>query len=302
MYIFSFFKSLLRPRHILPSLYFFVNCALVFLIFFFFMPFEIHPDATINGVLLGLIGLGINLFFILISLSPLGELFWRMRNNVQNRAVGEEESKHWKVALEAFEEVKAKAVQASKSVSNKVQLYYSPSEDVNAYALGHRTIVLQRGLLFANPEYLKGVLAHEFGHIAHGDSDLKLGINVSNSILTIFMTVVSIIANLIIGILGGTRSNLGYILYYICHFVLNIIIIGLFKLWSMLGVLLINVSSRKEEFLADDFANELGYGEQLAQLLNIIDGSGYRTNKFDLMFQTHPDTIDRLANLGFEAV
>lgn len=300
MYIFSFFKSLLRPRHILPTLYFLVNCALVFLIFYYFMPFELHPDPTTNGVILGLIGLGVNLFFIIISLSPLGEFFWRLRNNIQSAPRSAAENNRWNIALNAFEEVKAKAVQASRSVSNKVKLYYSPTDEINAYALGHRTVILTRGILAADPEYLKGVLAHEFGHIAHGDSDLKLGINVSNSILTIFMTFVSVIANFIIGILGGTDSNIGYLLYVVCRIVLNIIIMGLFKLWTLLGVLLLNMSSRKEEFLADGFAKELGYDEQLARFLNAIDGSGYRTNKFDLMFQTHPDTVDRLENLGFK--
>ncbi len=299
MYIFSFFKSLLRPRHILPTLYFLVNCALVFLVFYYFMPFELHPDPATNGVILGLIGLGVNLFFIIISLSPLGETFWRMRNNIQKQPTGAEESRRWSMALDVFEEVKARAVRASKSVSGKVQLYYSPTQDVNAYALGHRTVILTRGILFADPEYLKGVLAHEFGHIAHGDSDLKLGINVSNSILTIFMTFVSIFANFIIGILAGTDNDMGYLLYTVCRIVINVIIMGIFKLWTLLGVLLLNMSSRKEEFLADGFAKELGYAEQLAQFLNAIDGSGYRTNKFDLMFQTHPDTVDRLASLGF---
>ena len=300
MYVFSFFKSLLRPRHILPTLYFLVNCAFVFLIFYYFMPFELHPDPATNSVILGLIGLGVNLLFIIISLSPLGEMLWRMRNGIQNRPAGEAESRRWQIALQVFEEVKAKAVQTSKSVSNKVQLYYSPTQDINAYALGHRTVILTRGILFADPEYLKGVLAHEFGHIAHGDSDLKLGINVSNSILTIFMTFVSILANFIIGILSGTDSNVGYLIYIVCRIVLNVIIMGVFKLWTLLGVLLLNASSRKEEFLADGFAKELGYATQLAQFLHAIDGSGNRTNKFDLMFQTHPDTGDRLAGLGFE--
>lgn len=301
MYIFSFFKSLLRPRHILPTLYFLVNCALVFLIFYYIMPFEIHSDPQTNSIILGLIGLGVNLFFIFISLSPFGEFFWRLRNNIKSAPRGEVESRRWNIALNAFEEVKAKAVEASRSVSKKVKLYYSPSDEINAFALGHGTVILTRGILSADPEYLKGVLAHEFGHIAHGDSDLKLGINVSNSILTICMTIVSVFANLIIGILAGSDRNIGYLFYIVCRIVLNVIIMGLFKLWTLLGVLLLNMSSRKEEFLADGFAKELGYDEQLAEFLNKIDGGGYRTNKFDLMFQTHPDTVDRLEHLGYRA-
>ena len=83
----------------------------------------------------------------------------------------------------------------------------------------------------------------------------------------------------------------------ILKFVFGILLIGLFKVWNWIGTLCINWSSRKAEFAADSYAKELGYGEELEIFLRCIDDK-VKTNKFSLMFQTHPDTGDRLSNLA----
>ncbi len=222
---------------------------------------------------------------------------WRLRNRIKKAPEAALESQ-WIMANEVFEEVKEKANSISRSVSKKVKLYYDDSDDLNAFALGHRTVIVTRGMLSqANPDILKGVLAHELGHIAHGDSDLKLGINVSNSILIIFLTIVNIINNFIIGLFLSTNSSIIHILAMILKFVFGILLIGLFKVWNWIGTLCINWSSRKAEFAADSYAKELGYGEELEIFLRCIDDK-VKTNKFSLMFQTHPDTGDRLSNLA----
>ena len=296
MYIWSFCKSILRPKNILPAIYFLINAVIVFFIFAI-LPFQIVEDSTMNFVYMGLIGLAVNLVFILISLTPFGEAIWRLRNRIKKAPEAALESQ-WIMANEVFEEVKEKANSISRSVSKKVKLYYDDSDDLNAFALGHRTVIVTRGMLSqANPDILKGVLAHELGHIAHGDSDLKLGINVSNSILIIFLTIVNIINNFIIGLFLSTNSSIIHILAMILKFVFGILLIGLFKVWNWIGTLCINWSSRKAEFAADSYAKELGYGEELEIFLRCIDDK-VKTNKFSLMFQTHPDTCDRLSNLA----
>lgn len=297
MYLFSFLKALFKPRNILPTLYFIANAVIIFFIFYI-LPIEIIANEIWNPIILGIIGLGVNALFILISLSPLGELFWRIRNRVYSHTE-EDLSKLWQNAIGVFEEVKEKAMASSKKISSKVKIYYSPTEDLNAYALGHRTVILTRGMLYVDSEYIKGVLAHELGHILNGDSDLKLGINVSNSILTIFLTVFSLIANFIIGIFQYSKNGILSLIGTILNVILNIILIGLFKLWTLLGVLCINWTSRKQEYLADSFAKEIGYGENLAAFLYALDGNAPKTSKFSLMFQTHPDTPARLSALGY---
>lgn len=297
MYILSFFRSLFRPRHFPPAIYFLLNTGIIFAIFALILPFEIYPDATLNKVFLGLIGVGINFVFICLSLTPLGEAFWRISNSIKKKPDAAY-LEQWQQANAVFDEVKEQAMHADRHVSGKVRLYYCPTNEINAFALGHRTVVVTRGILDVHPEYLKGVLAHEFGHIANGDSDLKLGINVSNCILSIFMFLVSVVANGIIAVLYALNSNVTNIIGLVLNFIFNIIVLGLFRLWSLLGVVLINWSSRRDEYCADSFADKVGYGEQLAQFLYALDGNAPKTNKFSIMFQTHPDTVDRLEKLG----
>lgn len=298
MYLFSFLKSLLKPRNFLSSVYFLLNAAFVFLVFYI-LPIEIVADKQTNSLILGLIGLGVNGVFIIISLTPMGEAFWRYRNNIKKRPDAVY-SDIWRTVNEIFEEVKLRALEYDRSVSRKVKLYYSATKDLNAYALGHRTVIITQGMLYTHAEYLKGVFAHELGHIAHGDSDLKLGINVANGIITTFVTVISTFAYTVAAMLYESENDLVHIVGLLVSVFLNVIIVGLFRLWSLVGVLCINVASREAEYQADEFADELGYGEQLAQFLNILDGSRERTSRFSLMFQTHPDTVDRLEALGFD--
>lgn len=299
MYLFSFFKSLFKPKNVLSTLYFLANSAIVFFIFYI-LPFRVCDDPTMNKVYLGLIGLGINLFFIIISLTPAGEAMWRLRNGIKKQPPASLNSA-WLAANAVFEEVRERAKSVTRNVSDKVTLYYSPTKDINAYALGHRTVIVTAGILRVPSEYLKGVLAHELGHIAHGDSDLNLGINVSNGILTVFMTFTSVFAYLIVGLIIDSKNGLAQIVALFLRVLFNVIIIGLFRLWTLLGVLCINSSSRKAEYLADGFAKELGYGEQLARFLDVLDRSKVKSSKLSLMFQTHPDTVDRLHALGYAA-
>lgn len=298
MYIFSFLRSLFRPRHIPPAIYFVLNTGIIFVLFAFLLPFELYPDATLNTVFLGLIGVGVNFVFICLSLTPMGEAFWRIGNAIRKQPDAAY-AEQWQQVNAVFDEVKQQVMLTDKRVGSKVRLYYSPADEINAFALGHRTIVVTRGIIDVHPEYLKGVLAHEFGHIANGDSDLKLGINVSNCILYIFMFLVSVIANGIIAICYAINSSVTNIIGLIFNFIFNILILGVFRLWSLLGVVLINWASRRDEYCADSFADKAGYGEQLAQFLYALDGNAPKTNKFSLMFQTHPDTVDRLENLGY---
>ena len=297
MYLFSFIKSLLKPRNFLSSVYFLLNAAFVFLVFYI-LPIEIVEDKATNSLILGLIGLGVNGVFIMLSLTPMGEAFWRYRNNIKKRPDAVY-SDIWQTVNDVFDEVKGRAREYSRSVSRKVKLYYSATKDINAYALGHRTVIITQGMLYSHPEYLKGVFAHELGHIAHGDSDLKLGINVANSIITTFVTVISAFAYTVAAMLYNSENDLVHLVGLLISIFLNVIIVGVFRLWSLVGVLCVNVASRKAEYQADGFADEIGYGEQLARFLDALDGNAPRTSRFNLMFQTHPDTADRLEALGF---
>ena len=57
-------------------------------------------------------------------------------------------------------------------------------KSANAFATGRKTICITEGLLRMPPEQIKAALAHEFGHIAHKDTDLILFVTIGNMIIT----------------------------------------------------------------------------------------------------------------------
>lgn len=87
---------------------------------------------------------------------------------------------------------------------------------------------------------IKATLAHEFGHLAHKDTDLILVVSVGN--------------------------------------------------------LIVMKSSRGNEFEADEFSFNLGYGNDLCILLNSIGNSGAK-GLFANLASSHPDKHDRIAKL-----
>lgn len=293
MYIVSFLKNLFRPRKFLCTLYFLANLAIVF--FLFGYAFTSLNGGTYDSktfAINGLIGIAINLAITLISLSPIGEAYVRMKEKVQKMELTGDTAGIYAI----FDEVYAAAKEKYPKIGDKIKLYYKPSEEVNAYALGHRTVIVTHGLINSmDADMIKGVLAHEFGHIASGDSDLKLGISVSNSILLIFTVIVNFIItffSIVIGLASKKASGwiAGRLLGSIGVFLVTLV----YGIWTKIGMLLVNATSRKDEYAADAFAVDCGYGANLYTALDALDGVKAKSNFFSLLASTHPDTVDRL--------
>lgn len=292
MYILSFLKALFTPRKIWCSIYFVLNLVVVF--FIFAAPGLIASADASQWVGYGFIGVGISMAFTLLSLSPLGEAYVRFKEKAGPLA--RDSQTEW--LFRVFDEVHAAARSVSPSVGAKVKLYYKQTDDVNAYAVGHRTIIVTDGILALSDEDLKGVLAHEFGHIANGDSDLTLGINVSNTILVIFTA--------LIGFVVTTMSSLFSMLFEsvdakaTCAAIAGVIVLALslvYYLWVKFGMLLVNASSRNNEYAADAFAVDCGFGAGLYSALSQLDPSKTRSGFFSLLASSHPDTVARLEKI-----
>lgn len=285
MYIIGFIRSLLRPRKFLCSLYFLLNLVVVFFVFATFASFGGNGED--NTVKAGFIGIAVNVVVTLIALSPIGEAYVRMKEKVERVDRTPDTAGVYMI----FDEVYAEAKKQSKFVGNKIKLYYKDTDEVNAYALGHRTVIITRGLINnMDADMIRGVLAHEFGHIASGDSDLKLGISVSNGILWLATIAFNLIIVLIAGLVAILSEKAGNWLS-----VLGITIVTLiYTIWVKLGMLLVNATSRKDEYAADAFAVDCGYGNHLYAALDALDGVKTKSSFFSLLASTHPDTVDRL--------
>lgn len=284
MYIFSFIKSLLTPRKILVNLFFLANLVVIFFIFGYMNLFKFSgSDAFLCN---GLIGLGINGVILLLTLSPFGEAIMRLRVGAKKI----ERNLDSEFIYDIFDEVYARTLQNNPRLSKKIKLYLLNDESVNAFALGHRTIILTTGMLELSEDKIKAAIAHEFGHLVHGDSNINLGIYVSNWILFVVAIVYTIVVALLSLIIGIFSSNLAEIF----NNILNFLIFLVYGLWIKIGMLLVNLSSRKDEFAADAYAVDLNYGKELYDLLYTIDPSRTKMSFTSLLNSTHPNTVDRL--------
>ncbi|WP_296329650.1 M48 family metalloprotease [uncultured Acidaminococcus sp.] len=175
-------------------------------------------------------------------------------------------------------------------------LYIQNSPKLNAYAMGDRHIVVYRGLLAALPrEEVSGVLAHELGHLAHNDTKwmlLSYGMNVPITIVTIlYRAIVSLLRIfLIVPILGLIISLMVFFFNLWLQF-LNFFIKLPFRLIQL-------VKARQDEYDADRYAFEIGYGAELHNALYDISGGAQDDPGFwGRLWSDHPVTQKRLEKL-----
>src|ERR1700761_6097044 len=85
----------------------------------------------------------------------------------RHQAVRKATSSEGAILLAAFSKVAVSAGVDPQSFVLKVE----ESMELNAFATGRRTIVVTKGLLqICTPDELRGVLAHELGHLVSGDT------------------------------------------------------------------------------------------------------------------------------------
>jgi heat shock protein HtpX len=190
----------------------------------------------------------------------------------------------------------------------KPRVYLIPTDQPNAFATGrnkdHAAIAVTQGLLQSMPrDQVRGVLAHEFGHIANRDI-------LVSSIAAMIAGAVSAIGSIFFwfgGLFGDDNdSPLGII-----GVVATIIIAPIAATLLQLAV------SRQREYLADaTAARTLGTGEPLAEALETLErgrlampvqvnpatSSLYIVNPLGKvgvsgLFATHPPLEDRVARL-----
>jgi len=102
------------------------------------------------------------IIFIAIAISPVGEGILRFLFGVKSLKT----SKDKEFLMPLFESVYESVKEKENYSSENIKLYIDESMHVNAYAMGRRTIAITRGAVETlSAEEIKGVFAHEFGHI-----------------------------------------------------------------------------------------------------------------------------------------
>lgn len=294
-YLVDFVKNLTKSNNIPLFIYLILNVFLIggIVSALFSMPFW-------QGFLSGIVLYGIS---ITIALSPLGE--WILRIQTGCRKIKDERQINRLEPL--FREVYKKAKQLNPSIPDDVRLFINHDDSINAFATGRRTVCVTEGLLDLPDDQIKATLSHEFGHLAHKDTDLILIVSIGNLIVTAIVTAVRLFISfmqLIMGIMcvfvGGKDGLVASILNAITNILINIFVIFVMWAWTKIGILMVMKSSRDNEYSADEFAFNLGYGYELCAMLDGISGPEPK-GLFKNLASSHPKTrkrIERLQVLG----
>ena len=253
------------------------------------------------------IALGIYLVSLLVALSPIGEFWLRWQTGCRRQAVKDEEANRILVPL--FNEVYDKARELVPNLPNGICLYIGNGEEPNAFATGRKTICAERGVMKLPPEQIKAILAHEFGHIAHRDTYLLQAVVVGNALVTILVNIIRLAALFCTWImwLDGTMMSKDSLIGRSMQMtmatvarILTLLAINVVMwIWTKIGVWMCLKSSRENEYEADRFAANCGYGEPLIGFFSALrEFEGKRRKGLLAMLESsHPDTGDRIDHL-----
>jgi heat shock protein HtpX len=225
-----------------------------------------------------------------IALSPLGEAILRFIEGARRPATKQEKD----YLLSLYDEVYESAKEVNKNLSPNIKLFVSDKMFINAFAVGKKTICLTRGAIESfSTEELKGVMAHELGHIARGDTIALLLNVVGNGIFTLIIFGL----RLIIGVVNIFRNISPYLkfLTILTKLIIDLMVI----IFLFIGEIILSIDSRKSEYQADMFAHKIGYGSELTKALYLLQSAPIPsdTKLLDRLRQRHPHLAYRIEKL-----
>lgn len=193
----------------------------------------------------------------------------------------------------------------------RVRVWIEESWEMNAYATGFHTIVISRGLLQGlSPVELRGVLAHELGHLLSGDTIVATAFLTAGllpkAVFGVFRAVIFVLRSslarvsfvagcvLLLGmglilnrahLLKGAAASLLFVFFFM---VLN----RVFKFFALM-------MARYAEYRQDAFAFRLGYGDGLRKVLEMLAAGqeAAPSRYFIVMHSTHPVIFKRIRRL-----
>lgn len=266
-------KEIIKSNCLIIGLY-------VFLIIFFIYLFRdnirfIQTLCILQGIL------------FLVALTPVFSYFMRILNHAYRPNLQDKKE----ISL-IFDEVYQEAKYENPKLSAKIELFLNNDIEPNAFALGTNTIVITKGALhYFDEEELKGVLAHEFGHLAHWDTKILLLIMSSNLII-LFLTILVRVIFFIITFLTGNKDDYRIRITVIIKTILAVVI-------SFAIHAFISLSRRQSENMADEFAWKLGYGTGLINALYKIQSleANQKLSLKERIMSDHPETARRIRKL-----
>ena len=230
---------------------------------------------------------------IFIALSPVGEYILGVISGARTMRRVDMKNRITPIA----NRVKNKARMKTPDLPNDINIKFCQDPNPNAFAIGRKTICVTEGLFELPDEMIEGILAHEFAHLALHHTDIQLLIGGGNFIITFFILILQAISYIITGITTiatfKSRSCATGCLFSI----FGALCAGIVWLWTKFCMLFLMWSCRANEYEADKYAKQIGFGYELALALDSI-GTGTPQNTFlNALYSTHPETNDRIGKL-----
>lgn len=205
---------------------------------------------------------------IAVALSPLGEEFLRLMDNCREIATKEEKS----YLLPIFEEVYEYAKEVDPTLNDEIQLFIMDGMHMDSFAVGRKTIAITRGAVATLTEdELKGLLAHELGHMSHGHTKARLLVKIGNAFFALIIRGSKLLSKIAerINNLVARHSFWGYAIVTIIY-ITRYIHDALVFLFVTSGEIIIAFNSRANDTQADEFAYKMGYGKELISALYLL--------------------------------
>lgn len=181
-------------------------------------------------------------------------------------------------------------------LSNYIKSAISDTMMVNAFAIGRNTIAVTAGAIQTlTPDQIKGIMAHEVGHIANGHTKALLLNVVGNGIFTIFVMFFRLVLAILQTLSQLFKGGLFYLIFTISKALFN----TAFIVFMYLGQIILAINSRENEYQADSFALEIGYGEELVSALYLLQkiSMNYQPTLSERLKSSHPHIAKRIHRL-----
>lgn len=193
----------------------------------------------------------------------------------------------------------------------RVRIWIEESRELNAYATGNHTIAISRPLLERLPPgELRGVLAHELGHLLSGDTAVAAAFatagllpqavygvyRIGSLVVRKTFSLTGIITGAIVLVVLGYLLNRIHLLKAVIPVLLFVVLFAVLnRVFRFFALML----ARLAEYRQDAFAFRLGYGEGLRRVLEKLAASGEPVvNRYYIvMHSTHPVIHNRIRRL-----
>lgn len=250
----------------------------------------------------------IYVFSLVIAFSIVGEYILRFLMNVRRPMTQKEKDYLIPIFMDVYKTVIRKQnkryTKNGYSVSKNIGIFISDSMSINAYCFGSNTIVVTKGAINTfSEEQLKGIIAHEFGHIVHGNTKALLFNKIGNGIFSLVFLPIALIFKLTEkGIKFIDSDNLRFKRVNPTLFIISIIKSIFTAIQSFLNLfsgIILSANSRYCEYLADYYAYCIGYGEELKEALYVISKMSFsKEQSIDKrLLQSHPLIARRIEKL-----